>query len=81
VAVLTFVLVLAPLAVFTWDVDGDAWKYIVPSGALELLYVALLATAYRHFDLSLVYPIARGLAPVATLVLAVAVVGAHPSCG
>jgi drug/metabolite transporter (DMT)-like permease len=81
VAVLTFVLVLAPLAVFTWDVDGDAWKYIVPSGTLELLYVALLATAYRHFDLSLVYPIARGLAPVATLVLAVAVVDAHPSAG
>ena len=81
VAVVTFVLVLAPIAVFTWDVDGDAWKYIVPSGTLELLYVALLAAAYRHFDLSLVYPIARGLAPVATLVLAVAVVEAHPSAG
>src|ERR1043166_4847409 len=72
VAVVTFVVVLAPLAAFTWDVDGAAWKYIVPSGALELVYVALLAAAYRRFELSLVYPIARGLAPVATLLFAIA---------
>ena len=81
VAVVTFVVVLAPLAAFTWDVDGAAWKYIVPSGALELVYVALLAAAYRRFELSLVYPIARGLAPVATLLFAIAVVGARPSAG
>jgi drug/metabolite transporter (DMT)-like permease len=79
VSVVAFVLVLAPFAVFTWDVDAAAWKYIVPSGALELAYVALLAAAYRRFELSLVYPIARGLAPVATLVFAVAFVSARPS--
>jgi drug/metabolite transporter (DMT)-like permease len=81
VSVVAFVLVLAPIAVFTWDVDAAACKYVVPSGALELVYIALLATAYRHFELSLVYPIARGLAPVATLVFAVALVGARPSAG
>jgi drug/metabolite transporter (DMT)-like permease len=79
VSVVTFVVVLAPFAAATWNVDAAAWKYIVPSGALELLYVALLATAYRHFELSLVYPIARGLAPVATLVFAIVVVSARPS--
>ena len=79
VSVVAFVLVLAPFAAATWDVDAAAWKYIVPSGALELVYVALLATAYRHFELSLVYPIARGLAPVATLVFAIVVVSADPS--
>ncbi len=79
VSVVTFVVGLAPFAAATWDVDAAAWKYILPSSALELLYVALLATAYRHFELSLVYPIARGLAPVATLVLAVVIVGAGPS--
>ena len=79
VAVVTFVVVLAPFAAFTWDVDAAAWKYAVPSGALELVYVALLATAYRRYEVSLVYPIARGLAPVATLVLAIVVVGARPS--
>jgi drug/metabolite transporter (DMT)-like permease len=79
VSVVTFVAVLAPFAAATWDVDAAAWKYVVPSGALELVYVALLATAYRHFELSLVYPIARGLAPVATLVLAIVFVSARPS--
>ena len=79
VSVVTFVVVLTPFAAATWDVDAAAWKYIVPSGALELVYVALLATAYRHFELSLVYPIARGLAPVATLAFAIAVVSARPS--
>jgi drug/metabolite transporter (DMT)-like permease len=81
VSVVAFVVVLAPLAAATWDVDASAWKYVVPSGALELVYVALLAAAYRRFELSLVYPIARGLAPVATLVFAVALVGARPSAG
>ncbi len=79
VAVITFVLVLAPFAAATWEVDAVAWKYIVPSGTLELVYVALLATAYRHFELSLVYPVARGLAPVATLLFAIALVSARPS--
>jgi drug/metabolite transporter (DMT)-like permease len=79
VSVVTFVIVLAPFAAATWDVDAAAWKYILPSGGLELAYVALLAAAYRHFELSLVYPIARGLAPVATLVFAIVIVSADPS--
>ena len=81
VSAMAFVLVLAPFAVATWDVDAGAWKYVVPSGLLELLYLGLLAAAYRRFELSLVYPIARGLAPVAALLYAIAVVGADPSGG
>ena len=79
VAVVTFALVLAPFAAFTWDVDAAAWKYAVPSGALELVYAALLAAAYRRYELSLVYPIARGLAPVAALLFAIVIVAARPS--
>jgi len=79
VLVLTFVVVLAPFAVLTWHVDAAAWKYVVPSGALELVYAALLAAAYRRYELSLVYPVARGLAPVAALVFAVVIVAARPS--
>jgi drug/metabolite transporter (DMT)-like permease len=81
IAVVVFVLVLAPIAVFTWDVDGRAWRYVIPSAALELGYVALLARAYRRFELSVVYPVARGLAPVAALVLALVAVHAHVSGG
>jgi drug/metabolite transporter (DMT)-like permease len=74
---LVAVLVL-PVAL-TWRVEGDAVPYIVGSGALELAYIALLAGAYRRFELSLIYPVARGLAPVLALVIVVAAGGARPS--
>jgi drug/metabolite transporter (DMT)-like permease len=74
-----FVLALVPLAVATWRVEGAAWPYILGSGALELAYVALLAIAYRRYELSLVYPVARGLAPVLALLLVVAAGAARPS--
>ena len=42
------------------------------SAVLELAYIVLLAAAYRRADVSVIYPIARGAAPV--LVLAAAIV-------
>jgi drug/metabolite transporter (DMT)-like permease len=65
----------APVAALTWDVGAGAWPYIVASAALELLYFALLATAYGRADLTFVYPVARGSAPVIVLVVSVAVLG------
>jgi drug/metabolite transporter (DMT)-like permease len=53
--------------------------YVAGSAALELAYFALLAAAYRRYELSLVYPVARGLAPVLALALVVVVNGAVPS--
>jgi drug/metabolite transporter (DMT)-like permease len=73
------VVALAPLAAATWRVGGDALPYVVGSGALELAYVVLLAAAYRRYELSLIYPLARGLAPVLALVIAVSAAGANPS--
>ena len=81
VSLVVFVAALAPLAAVTWRVEGSAIPYIVGSALLELAYIALLAAAYRRFELSLVYPLARGLAPVLALVIVVAVVGASPSAG
>lgn len=52
-----------------------AWPYIGASAALELTYFALLARAYRRAELSLVFPLARGLAPV--LVLLIGLVALH----
>ena len=37
------------------------------SALLEIAYFALLTTAYSRSDLSLVYPVARGSAPVLVL--------------
>ena len=75
VAVSASVLLFAPVAALTWDVDGSAIPWIAASAALEIAYFALLTTAYSRSDLSLVYPVARGSAPVLVLVGA-AVVGA-----
>jgi drug/metabolite transporter (DMT)-like permease len=79
VTLLVLVAVLALPSALTWRVEGDAIPFIVGSAALELAYIALLATAYRRYELSLVYPVARGLAPVLALLLVVAAGGARPS--
>jgi drug/metabolite transporter (DMT)-like permease len=61
----------APFALATWDVEPAGYAYAAPSAALELAYFVLLAYAYRTAELSVVYPVARGLAPVLVLLGAV----------
>jgi drug/metabolite transporter (DMT)-like permease len=61
------VVLFAPLAAATWHVEAAAVPWIAASSALELAYFWLLVTAYTRSDLSLVYPIARGGAPVLVL--------------
>jgi drug/metabolite transporter (DMT)-like permease len=66
----------APVALLTWDVRAGALPYAAASGALELVYLALLATAYQRAPLSVVYPVARGTAPVIVLAVSVLALGA-----
>jgi drug/metabolite transporter (DMT)-like permease len=66
------VVVFAPVAAATWEVEAAAVPWITASAALELAYFALLTAAYARSDLSLVYPISRGVAPVLVLVGAAA---------
>jgi len=73
------VLIWAPVAAARWRVEADAWPYIVGSAAFELAYVLLLSAAYASVPLSVFYPIARGLAPVLVLVVAVLALGAATS--
>lgn len=47
-----------------------AWPYILASVAIHILYYLTLARAYRFGDLSQVYPIARGTAPLMTAIVA-----------
>jgi uncharacterized membrane protein len=67
------VLLLAPAALFAGDVSSSAIPFIAASAVLELAYFVLLARAYRGGELGVVYPVARGSAPV--LVLGAAVLG------
>lgn len=76
VALVAGVVALAPFAALTWHVDGAAAPWAAASAALELVYFALLATAYAGADLTTVYPVARGAAPVIALVISVAFLSA-----
>jgi drug/metabolite transporter (DMT)-like permease len=69
VALITAEVLFAPVALFVWRVDSGVWPWLVASGVFELAYFGLLATAYRRAPLSVVYPIARGGAPVLVLLL------------
>lgn len=77
VAMVAGSLVLLPFAVMRWRVEPEAVPFVIVSSLLELAYFAMLAWAYRRAELSLVYPIARGLAPA--LVLAGTVAFLHAS--
>lgn len=52
-----------------------AWPFVVASALIHFLYYALLISAYRHGDLSQVYPISRGAAPALVAVAAWMIVG------
>jgi drug/metabolite transporter (DMT)-like permease len=76
VAVVVGVVAFAPVAALSWDLRASALPYIAVSSVLELIYLALLATGYARAEMSFVYPIARGSAPVFVLVVSVVALGA-----
>lgn len=49
--------------------EGVVWVWLLASGFLHAAYKLFLAYAYEHGDLSRVYPIARGTAPLIVLAL------------
>jgi drug/metabolite transporter (DMT)-like permease len=65
--------------VVLWDVDARVWPFVAVTSMLQLVYFALLATAYRRAELSFVYPVARGVAPVLVLVVGVVALGVGAS--
>jgi len=71
----------APVAAATWSVSSAVWPYVVASAALEGVYFLLLVSAYRRRELSVVYPVARGSAPVLVLLGTAVVLGRSVSAG
>jgi len=51
------------------------WAVVAASAALHLLYFRALITGYRLGDLTVVYPLARGSAPLVTALAAVLLLG------
>ena len=73
------VVLFAPVAAATWSVSWAVVPYVAASAALETVYFALLVVAYRRRELSVVYPIARGSAPLLVLLGTAVVLGRHVS--
>ena len=60
-------------------IDPAAFPYLACSACLHFVYQLTLVRAYRYGDLSQVYPIARGVAPLGVGVLAAAIAQEIPS--
>ena len=78
------VLLLAPLALIVWWIEQPVmgWPQYAMMGlsaTLHLLYFLALDHGYKHGDLSVVYPLARGTGPVLTMIGAIILLGERPS--
>ena len=75
VATLAGVVLLAPVAIATGGVETAALPFAAGSAALHVAYLALLARAYHGGEVSVVYPVSRGVAPVLVLAVGAAALG------
>jgi len=80
-ALVVGVVLTAPLLVLypLHSVPLEGWLLILLAGLLETAYVVSLSAAYAIGDLSLVYPVARGTAPILVAPLAILLLGERPS--
>ena len=71
--------VIVPLGIVAWWLDGapplpvEGVALGLASGVAEAAYFIFLAAAYRRGDLSVVYPVARGTAPLLAVFVGVTV--------
>jgi uncharacterized membrane protein len=81
IGMVTAAAVICPAAFIGWILVGrpavpsQALGLAVVSGLLEAVYFAFLAAAYRRGDLSMVYPLARGSAPLLAVAIGVLILG------
>jgi drug/metabolite transporter (DMT)-like permease len=67
-------IIAAPLLMITGLAQAAAWPWIFASIIIHLGYYLFLAQAYRLADMSQIYPIARGAAPLMTATVSLVVV-------
>src|SRR6478672_11974176 len=65
---------LAALPFVDWPA-APAWKWLALTALVQFGYYALLIRSYGSGDMSVVYPLARGLAPVLTTLAAFLAIG------
>lgn len=60
---------------------AEAWPYLIASSFVNIGYMLFLSQAYRSGDLSHVYPLARGIAPLIVAAVSIVFLGEHLSQG
>jgi drug/metabolite transporter (DMT)-like permease len=70
--------VALPLLLIVPPPAPASWPYIGASALTHIAYYLLMVNAYRTGDLSLVYPLMRGTAPLITAVLAIVLLNEWP---
>jgi|SRR6185436_683688 drug/metabolite transporter (DMT)-like permease len=58
---------------------SQSWPYLAASVVIHIVYFALVAFSYRKGELSFVYPIMRGMAPVLSAIVAALLLSEWPS--
>ncbi|HEY8819042.1 MAG TPA: EamA family transporter [Candidatus Limnocylindrales bacterium] len=72
---------IVPVGIVVWWIEGrvalpfEGIVLGIASGVVEAAYFILLSAAYRRGDLSVVYPVARGTAPLLAVAFGVGVLG------
>jgi len=63
IAIVPGVIAMVAVAFLPWP-DRASWPWLAASAAIHFFYFLAVAAAYRHGDLSHVYPLMRGCAPL-----------------
>ena len=61
------------IALFRPFPEAEVWPWLIGSGLIHMAYQLFLAYAYEQGDLSRVYPLARGSAPLIVLIVGLAI--------
>jgi drug/metabolite transporter (DMT)-like permease len=70
--------IAVPLVFIVSPPAAASWPYLAASALTHIAYYLLMVNAYRTGDLSLVYPLMRGTAPMITAVLGIVLLQESP---
>lgn len=68
-------IIALPVLIYTGLPDAASWPWAALSLTLHMAYYTALSEAYRRADMSVVYPVARGSAPLLTTLTATLLLG------
>ena len=73
--------IASPLAIWVGLPPRDLWPWLIAAASVHAIYQFLLSWSYSVSDFSVAYPVARGIAPILTAILGIAVLGDQLSAG